>query len=136
MGGMGPRFDGCILRVMRLEEDELAIEEVERRRELRGLLPGLTITLLAPRAASFEAVEASRQSFFVPVGDPEVFRLGEIFDARVQHRERAAQCRLEVIRKEIDPRSGIALRLQHIDPENEDALRAILAPVAGPEGAR
>jgi hypothetical protein len=113
------------------EDDDLPVEEVERRREVRGLVRGIQIALLAPREATFEAVEASRQSFFVPVADPEQFRLGDVFDARVQHEGRSARCRLEVIRKQIEPRSGIALRLAHIDPENEDALRAILAPVSG-----
>jgi hypothetical protein len=108
------------------DEEDLAIEEVERRRELRAIFPGLRIVLVAPRAATFEAVEASTRSFFVRAADPDSYRLGEAFDARIEHTGRAAACRLEVVRKEIDPRSGLALRIARIDPAGEDALRAIL----------
>jgi hypothetical protein len=108
------------------DEDDLPVEEVERRRELRGVFPGLRITFTAPRPAAFEAVEASSRSFFVRVANPEDYRLGELFDARVEHSGRAAVCRLEVVRKEIVPRSGVAVRLAYIDPANEAALKAIL----------
>src|SRR5262245_32131955 len=108
------------------DQDDLDSQEVERRGELRATFPGLRIRLLAPRAATFEAVEASRRSFFVRAGDPEAFRLGEISDSAIEHGERAAACRLEVIRKELHPRCGVALRIASIDARNEQVLAAIL----------
>lgn len=113
-------------------EDDVSVEEIERRREIRGITHGLSIALLSPRAAAFEAVEASHHSFFVHADNPEAYRLGEVFDARIEHGGHKARCRLEVIRKEIDPRRGVALRIVHIDPENEVALTEILGPLAEP----
>jgi hypothetical protein len=103
-------------------------EEVERRREPRGVFPGLTIDLIAPKKAAFPAVEASRRGFFVPVADPEAFTLGDVHEAKISIGPRACLCRLEVFRKEIQPRRGIALRIAHIDPPNEEKLKAMLGP--------
>lgn len=124
--------DGHVPRATTEDDDLALIEEVERRRELRGTFPGLRIALWAPRVASFEAVEASRRSFFVRAVDPDSFRLGELFEARVEHGGRAAACRLEVIRKELHPRAGVALRLHSIEPRDEAVLRDILGPLAAP----
>jgi hypothetical protein len=111
-------------------EEEIAVEEIERRREIRGTASGLRIRFVGPRPAEFEAVEASRRSFFVHVDDPERYRLGDVHDATIEHGGRAANARLEVIRKEIDPRRGVALRIAHIAPEGETVLREMLGPLA------
>jgi hypothetical protein len=117
---------------MTLDDDDerLDAEEVERRRALRAPVPGLRITLTAPRAASFEAVEASASSFFVRAADPERFRLGEIFEGAIEKGGRRAAMCLEVIRKESHPRAGVALRVATIDPHNQGVLEEILAPLA------
>jgi hypothetical protein len=107
-------------------DDDFNSEEVERRREPRGVFPGLEIELFGPKAARFEAVEASRRGFFVPVDDPEYYTLGEIHEANIRLRGKASVCRMEVFRKEIEPRRGIALRVAIIDPKNEEALKALL----------
>jgi hypothetical protein len=111
-------------------EDDIAVEEIERRRHVRGITSGLRVRFVAPRTAEFEAVEASRRSFFVHVDDPERYRLGDVYDASIEHGGRTAPARLEVIRKEIDPRRGVALRIVHIAPEGESALREMLGPLA------
>jgi hypothetical protein len=110
------------------DDDFFHPEEVERRREPRGVFPGLTIELTSPTAASFPAVEASRRGFFVPVADPESYRLGDVHEAKIALRGQVCACRLEVFRKEIQPRHGIALRISHIDPKNEEQLKAMLGP--------
>jgi hypothetical protein len=122
---------------MTLDDDDerLEAEEVERRRGLRAPVPGLRITLISPRAASFEAVEASARSLFVRVADPEGFRLGEVFDGAIEHGARRSSLRLEVIRKESHPRAGVALRVAAIDPQNQIVLEEILAPL-GPRTDR
>lgn len=116
-----------------MDDDDILAEEVERRRELRGTFPGLRITLRAPQEAVYQAVEASRRAFFVRVPDPDSVRLGEVFDARIEHDGRAVRCRLEVIRKELTPRSGMALRIVSVDPAGEVLLRDILGPLADPK---
>jgi len=106
-------------------------EEVERRRELRGVFEGLKIEILTPWLAAFDAVEASRRAFFVLEEDPEKYTLGDIHEVRISLRGKSATCRLEVFRKEIEPRRGVALRIAFIDPVNDEALNALLGPGAG-----
>lgn len=115
---------------MALDDDGSDDEAVERRRALRGTVVGLRVSLTAPREATFDAVEASPRAFFVRAADPEAFRLGEVFEAVVEHRARRAAVRLEVIRKELHPRSGVALRVATIDAGNRAVLEEILGPIA------
>ena len=110
------------------DEEQLRREEVERRREPRGVFPGLHIDLTAPKPSSFAAVEASRRGFFVRVDDPEAYILGEVHEAAITLADRTVKCRLEVIRKEIEPRRGVALRISFIDPRNEELLKQVLGP--------
>jgi hypothetical protein len=112
------------------EDDLMSREEVERRREPRGVFPGLRIDLTGVRKASFEAVEASRRGFFVRVEDPEAYHLGDVHEAEIGLAGKITRCRLEVIRKEIEPRRGVALRISFIDPRNEEMLKQILGPAA------
>jgi hypothetical protein len=109
-----------------MRDDEFPSEEVERRREPRGVFPGLDIELFGAKAARFEAVEASRRGFFVPVDDPEYYILGEVHEAKIRLRGHTCACRLEVFRKELAPRRGVALRIAIIDPKNEEALKTLL----------
>lgn len=106
--------------------DDLKAEEVERRREPRGIFRGLSIEW--GQAPPLEAVEASRRGFFVHVNDPESFLLGEIRESRIKLGVDIVHCRLEVVRKEIEPRRGVALRIAFIDPLNEELLKRILGP--------
>lgn len=118
-------------------EDEIAGEEIERRREVRGIMKGLSVALLAPRVVRFDAVEASRRAFFVYVDEPDGYRLGDVHDARIERAGHRVRGRLEVIRKEIDPRKGVALRVVEVADDDtggdgERALREILGPLAEP----
>jgi hypothetical protein len=115
------------------EDDFRSREEVERRREPRGVFEGLKIDILTPYPASFDAVEASRRGFFVREDDPEKYTLGDIHEVRVSLRGKSITCRMEVFRKEIEPRRGVALRIAFIDPKNEEALKALLGPGVGSE---
>lgn len=113
-------------------EDEVAGEEIERRREIRGTMRGLSIALLPPGRADFDAVEASRRAFFVHVDRPDAYGLGDILDARIERAGHQVVARLEVIRKEIDPRTGVALRIVSVPGDGERVLREILGPLADP----
>jgi hypothetical protein len=111
------------------DEDDLRREEVERRKEPRGLFRGISVEVKG-FAGAHEALEASRRGFFVKVDDPERFHLGEVYETTITAGADAVRCRMEVIRKEIDPRRGVALRINFIDPPNEELLKKILGPAA------
>lgn len=110
-----------------MEKEDGTVEEVERRHDLRGPAMGMRVRV---GATAFEVVEASRRSFFVVAADPDGFRLGDVLEASIEDGGRSVVCRLEIIRKEIDPRRGVALRLVTIDPANEAMLRELLGVVA------
>lgn len=116
----------------RVDEDDLPKQEVERRREPRGIFTGLEIELTGTPPARFQAVEASRRSFFVRADDPEAYTLGDVHEARISLGDKQVKCRLEVFRKEIEPRRGFALRIAFIDPPNEELLKKILGPAGEP----
>jgi hypothetical protein len=116
------------------DDDDFSSQEIERRREPRGVFAGLKIDILTPRAASYDAVEASRRGFFVREDDPENYTLGDLHEVRVTLRGQSITCRMEVFRKEIEPRRGVALRIAFIDPKSEETLKALLGPGASSEG--
>jgi hypothetical protein len=99
-------------------------EEVERRAEPRGVIHGLAIS--APGDRHLEVLEVSRKGFFVAIDNPEVFLLGDTFDVAVTYHEVRFTCRVEVVRKEIRPRRGVALRTVHLAPAAEESLARIL----------
>jgi len=99
-------------------------EEVERRAEPRGLLHGMTVDF--PKGDSAKVLEASRKGFFVALDEPERFLLGEMLDLTVRTDQEQFTCRVEVVRKEIHPRSGAAFRVVHMAPVAEETLKRIL----------
>lgn len=106
------------------KEPSLKMEAIERRGEPRGVVRNLEVSIGSdgPR----QALEASRKGFFVSVEDPEAYRLGDSMEIRVYCDDVEIGCRCEVIRKEIDPRTGIALRIAHIAPVAEETLKKML----------
>jgi hypothetical protein len=110
---------------MTIEDDIIKQEEIERRREVRGVFHGLKL-ILAPEGKVYEVEEASMKAFFIVLDNPDQYALGESREATVTRGEGRVHCRLEVIRKEIQPRRGVALRILHIDPRNEQSLKTIL----------
>ncbi len=106
------------------KEPSLKMEAIERRGEPRGVVRTLKVSIGSedPR----QALEASRKGFFVSVDDPEAYRLGDSLEIRVHRDDIEIGCRCEVIRKEIDPRTGIALRIAHIAPVAEETLKKML----------
>lgn len=106
------------------KEPTLRMEAVERRGEPRGLMHGVRIVLEG--GLECEALEASRKGFFAAVDDPEAFKLGTTMEVKVLHGDRAIGCRAEVVRKEIHPRCGVALRIAHIAPVAEETLKLML----------
>jgi hypothetical protein len=107
------------------DEPSLTVEAVERRGEPRGLVRGLVVELTAGR--QLDAVEASTKGFFARVPEPERYRLGEVHQAEVSRGPLRFRCTVEVVRKEIAPRTGIALRIVRIAPDAQLALTSLVA---------
>ena len=112
-----------------LEEEDLQLEEVERRREPRGLFPGMTATVKegAYAGRSFEVVEASRRGLFLKMDAPDSVPLGTRFIVDVTYRGRMFACDIEIARKEIAPRRGIAGKIIALDEASAAVLTEIIA---------
>ncbi len=115
---------GILFRMKQDDEGPFVAEEVERRAEPRGVIHGLAIKV--PGDYEVEVLEASSKGFFVAVPDPELFLLGDLFDVTVSFDQERFTCRVEVVRKEIRPRRGVALRIVYLAPAAEEALNRIL----------
>ena len=99
--------------------------EVERRTDLRGPVRDLEVTL--PGDERVAVLEAGKRGEFVALDDPDRFALGAKLDVTISGRGQAAAGRAEVVRKEIDPRRGIALLIVHMSPAAAAAYEAMLA---------
>jgi hypothetical protein len=112
-----------------LEEDDLQLEEVERRGEPRGLFPGMTATVRegAYAGRSFDVAEASRRGLFLKMDAPDSVPLGTRFIVDVMYRGRVFACDIEIARKEIAPRRGIAGKILTLDDASAAVLTDIIA---------
>ncbi len=107
----------------RTSNDDVPSAEVERRREARGLFPGLTLII---GGKSHVVLEASRRGFFLQVHDPESMELGKSHPATLTYQSDRLELSIEVVRKEIDPRRGIAVRVVAASRDTDEALRKML----------
>lgn len=103
-----------------MSDDDL----VERRTDLRGPVRDLECVL--PDGERLPVLEAGRRGVFVALRDPDRLALGARLDVEITSRGRRAALRVEVIRKEIDPRRGIALLVVHMSPDAAAVYDAIL----------
>jgi len=99
-------------------------EDVERRHDVRGPVKGLHCALSG--GVVVDVIEAGRRGVFVALEDPDAYPLGVRMDVVLDiARERAGgaasavTARVEVVRKEIDPRRGVALMIVHMTPAAE-----------------
>jgi hypothetical protein len=99
-------------------------ENVERRTGVRGPVKGLRCALPAGRSAL--VLEAGRRGVFIEVDDPDSFALGARLDVVISGPDGNAAARVDVVRKEIDPRRGIALLIVHMSPAAEETYLAWL----------
>jgi len=108
-----------------VHEPSIADEDVERRTDLRGPVRDLSCVL--PGGASVPVLEAGRRGIFIELADPDSLALGARLEVEVTSPagERAA-ARVEVVRKEIDPRRGCALLIVHMSPAAKTAYDAML----------
>ena len=115
-----------------LDEDDLVVEEVERRTEPRGFFPEMVATVLeGPYAGrKFDVDEASRRGLFLKEQNPDSIPLGTRFVLEVDYKGESFRCHLEVARKEIQPRRGVAGRLSALDQTSQETLDKLLAAAA------
>jgi hypothetical protein len=115
-----------------LDEDDLIVEEVERRTEPRGFFPGMVATVLegAYAGRAFDVVEASRRGLFLKEDHPDTIPLGTRFVLEVDYKGQSFRCHLELARKEIQPRRGVAGRLSALDETSQQTLDELLAAAA------
>ncbi len=106
-----------------IEDDDLMAAEIERRREPRGMFPGLTLSFAGK---TFPVDEASRRGLFLSVEKPEAIPLGSVHDATLAYEGEQVALRVEVVRKEIDPRCGVAVLVVHTTPEAAAGLKRLL----------
>jgi hypothetical protein len=117
-------------------DEDLALEDIERRTEPRGLFPGMTATVLegAYRGRVYAVDEASQRAIFLRADTPDSIPLGTRFTVEVQHRGRSFRCDLIVVRKEIAPRRGVAGLIGALSDASTRSLTEILAKaMAGPD---
>jgi hypothetical protein len=99
--------------------------EVERRTDVRGPVRDLEVVL--PGDERVAVLEAGKRGVFVALDDPDRFALGARLEITIAWRGGAVTARAEVVRKEIDPRRGIALLIMHMSPAGAAAYDAMLA---------
>jgi hypothetical protein len=113
------------------ENDELDLEPVERRGQPRGIFRGLKARILAGpgNGIDFEVLEASRIGFFVHMKLPDLLALEAAVTVRLSHEGESFTVEARVARKEVDPRRGMALRIERFEnPEAEQAYLRLFAP--------
>jgi hypothetical protein len=105
-------------------EPSVATEEVERRTELRGPVRDLEVAL--PGGEAVAVLECGKRGVFVALDDPDRLALGARLEVTIRSRDRRATGRVEVVRKEIDPRRGVALLIVHMSPADAEQYQAML----------
>jgi hypothetical protein len=107
-------------------EPSIVAEDVERRTDLRGPVRDLDCKL--PGGETVRVLEAGRRAIFIALDDPDRFPLGARLEVEVgRPRGKHVTARVEVVRKEIDPRRGVALLLVHLSPAAKTAYEAMLS---------
>ena len=99
-------------------------DEVERRSDVRG--PRRDLWAELPDGARLVVLEAGRKGVFLAHDDPDSFALGARMEIAIAGAQGKAIARCELVRKEIDPRRGIALLIVHMAPAAEEIYGALL----------
>lgn len=113
------------------EEDLASVEAIERRGEPRGVFPGLKGRIMAGPGSGqeYDVLEASRVGFFMRMQKPDSLALGSLISMQLDHQGRQLTLEGEVVRKEIDPRTGIAVRIAAFADEDAEATYSAILGV-------
>ncbi len=106
-----------------LHDPSVVEEDIERRLTVRGPRRDLLATIAGAR---YPVLEASRKGVFLGLDNPDQLALGTRLDVTIEGHGRRAQGKAEVVRKEIQPRRGVALLLVHLSPAAEADYWAML----------
>ncbi len=98
-------------------EPSFVEENIERRSTLRG--PQRDLWAELPGGVRAAVLEAGKKGVFVAVDDPDGFALGARLEVAIAGAIGKVTARVDVIRKEIHPRRGIALLIVHMAPAAE-----------------
>ncbi len=98
-------------------------EDVERRSRVRGPVRDLAVEL--PGGATAVVAEAGDTAIFIEQDDPDALALGARLEIVIVGASGRAAARVEVVRKEIQPRRGVALLLVHLAPAAEAIYRTL-----------
>lgn len=101
-------------------------DDVERRNNVRGPVAALGLQAVIGKLPPAPIVEAGRKALFVELTDPDVLPLGVPTEAVLIGPAGRALARVDVIRKEIAPRRGVALLIVHLAPADEEAWVAMI----------
>ncbi|MBT8494892.1 MAG: hypothetical protein KJO07_17680 [Deltaproteobacteria bacterium] len=104
-----------------LESD---LEPIERRGDLRGYVYGVEIELA--EGVVKPVVEAGKLGMFVQLDEPESYKLRDAHSVVITCGEIRIRCKVRVVRKEVEPRTGIALHITQISPDAEFDWRKII----------
>jgi len=107
-------------------EPSVIIESVERRTDIRGPIRDLVVVL--PGDEPVVVLEAGQRGVFIALEDPDRFALGTKLDITISVGKRRVKGKVEVVRKEIDPRRGVALLIVHMSPSAAADYQAMLVP--------
>ncbi len=88
---------------------QFELEPVERREDLRGYVYGVTSEIEGGERVPVR--EASQRGLFLELADPEAIALRESQELKVFFEELEVEMTVIVVRKEIEPRTGIAFRI-------------------------
>jgi hypothetical protein len=102
------------------------LDDVERRGGPRGPVSAMMAVIGDLPAAP--VVEAGTKALFVELPDPDILPLGVPTECVIIAPTRRAHARVDVIRKEIAPRRGVALLIVSMSPADEEAWQAMLHP--------
>lgn len=107
-------------------EPSLVLESIERRTQVRGPVRDLVATL--PGGDEATLLEAGRRDMFVALDDPDRFALGAKLELTITDGRKKTRCKVEVVRKEIAPRRGVAVLIVHMSPAATADYLAMLVP--------
>lgn len=94
-------------------------DDVERRGNVRGPVAARGLMAAIGRLPAAPIVEAGPKALFVELPDPDTLPLGVPTEAVLISATGRALARVDVIRKEIAPRRGVALLIVHLSPTDE-----------------
>jgi len=100
------------------------LEPVERRGDLRGHLDGVEATL--SDGTVVPVLEGSHLGLFVAIGSPDDHALSDVQGITVRYHDTEISLEVVVVRKEIEPRSGLGLRIQNMSGPTADSWDSIL----------